>query len=77
MRTLFTAIGENKEEQRAKWPYHLVGFCGEFKVWTLDDGIYRACLLAEPAVDALGHINVVPVHSHSTIIQLITQPDGN
>src|SRR5689334_12516145 len=32
---------------------------GEFEVRTLDDGVDRAGLLAEPAIDALHHVDVV------------------
>lgn len=39
----------------------LVSFCSEFKVGTFHNGINRACLLAESTVNALGHVNVVPV----------------
>ena len=63
---------EERDTFENKMNHHLVCLGSKFKVWTLDDCIYRACLLAKPAVDALGHIDVVPMHS--SIKQSI---DGN
>src|SRR5260370_709673 len=37
----------------------LAGFGGVFEVRALDDGIDRAGFLAEAAIDALGHVDVV------------------
>ncbi len=41
-------------------PPHLTRLCRELKVGALHDGVHRARLLAEAAVDALGHVDVVP-----------------
>lgn len=41
---------------------HLVRFSGKFEVWTFDNGIDRACFLAEATVDAFGHVNIIPAH---------------
>mmetsp|Transcript_21823 Transcript_21823/g.51769 ORF Transcript_21823/g.51769 Transcript_21823/m.51769 type:complete len:249 (+) Transcript_21823:122-868(+) len=45
----------------------LVGFGCEFVVWTLHNGIDGTRLLAESAVDALGHIDIVTSGSTSTV----------
>ena len=37
----------------------LASFGGEFEVWALDNGIHRAGFLAEAAIDAFHHIDVV------------------
>ena len=37
-----------------------MGFGSKFVVRAFHNGIDRTCLLAEPAINALGHINVVP-----------------
>ena len=39
----------------------LVGLGGVLEVGPFHDGVHRASLLAEAAVNALGHVNVVPV----------------
>ena len=43
---------------------HLSSFCGELKVRSLNNCIDRTSLLAEPTVDALGHIDVIPAIIH-------------
>ena len=45
---------------RLKASTYLVCFRDKFKVWALNNGIHRTCLLAEATVDTLGHVNVVP-----------------
>src|SRR5262245_24439949 len=37
----------------------LAGLGGEFEVRALDDGVDRASLLAQPAIDAFHHVDVV------------------
>mmetsp|Transcript_22154 Transcript_22154/g.71583 ORF Transcript_22154/g.71583 Transcript_22154/m.71583 type:complete len:253 (-) Transcript_22154:149-907(-) len=37
----------------------LMSLCRILEIWPLYDSVDRACLLAEAAVDALGHVNVV------------------
>ena len=49
----------------------LVGLGGELKVGPLHDGVDGASLLAEAAVDALGHVNVVSRCSSSAITSLL------
>jgi hypothetical protein len=36
--------------------------CGELKVWSLDNGVHGTSLLAEAAVDALGHVDVISLY---------------
>jgi hypothetical protein len=38
-----------------------MGFCGELKIGTLLNSINRANFLAETTIDALCHVNVIPV----------------
>ena len=38
---------------------YLVSFSRELKVRAFDNSIDRASFLAEPAVDAFGHVNIV------------------
>lgn len=45
----------------------LVSLRRELKVWTHDDRIHGACLLAETAVDALGHVDIVPSRSAAAV----------
>ena len=49
----------------------LVGLGGELEVGPLDDGVDGARLLAEPAVDALGHVDVVPGRSPGAVRALL------
>ena len=50
----------------------LVGLRGELKVGALHDGVDGAGLLAEAAVDALGHVNVVSRGSPGPIAPLLS-----
>merc|ERR1719278_152726 len=50
----------------------LVGLCGELKVGALHDGVDGAGLLAEAAVDALGHVNVVSGGSPGAVTPLFS-----
>ena len=50
----------------------LVGLRGELEVGPLHDGIDRAGLLTEAAVDALGHVDVVSCCSPGTIASLLS-----
>lgn len=47
-----------------------------FGVWRLDNGVNRAGLLAETAVDALCHIDIVASGSSASILTLLGL-DGN
>ena len=49
----------------------LVGLSGELKVGALHDGVDGAGLLAESAVDALGHVNVVSRGSPGAVTPLL------
>ena len=49
----------------------LVGLRGELKVGSLHDGVHGAGLLAEPAVDTLGHVDVVSGGSPCAIAPLL------
>ena len=49
----------------------LVGLGGKLEVGTLHDGVNRAGLLAEAAVDALGHVDVVSGGSPGTVAPLL------
>ena len=51
----------NASSSRNRMVTNLVSFSSELKVGTFYNGIHRACLLAESTVNALGHVNVVPV----------------
>lgn len=42
-------------------PTHLPSLCRELKIGSFHDCVHRTGLLAEPAVDALSHIDVVTV----------------
>ena len=42
--------------------------CGKLVVGSLHNRIYRAGLLAKSAIDALGHVNIVPGGSAGTIL---------
>ena len=46
----------------------LVGLGGELEVGSLHDGVHGTGLLAEPAVDALGHVDVVPRRPPTAIL---------
>lgn len=50
----------------------LVGLGGELEVGSLDDGVHRAGLLAESAVDALGHVNVVSGGPSTSILSCLS-----
>jgi hypothetical protein len=54
----------------------LMGLCGEFEVRTLHDGINRTSFSTVAAVDALGHVNVVP-HGASAPICTSEGIDGD
>src|SRR5262245_23344013 len=45
----------------------LAGFSGELEVRPLDDGVDGAGLLAEAAIDALGHVDVVARRAAATV----------
>lgn len=45
----------------------LVCLCGELKVRSLHDGIHWTRLLTEPAIDALGHVDVVACGSSAAV----------
>lgn len=45
----------------------LVRFSGKFKIRTFHDGIDRTRLLTEPAIDALGHVYIIPGRPPRTI----------
>lgn len=49
-----------KDWQNADIGRNLVSLGSEFKVGAFDNGINRACFLAEATVYALGHINIIP-----------------
>merc|ERR1719352_1730880 len=51
---------------------YLVVLSGELKVGSLHDGVDRARLLAETAVDALGHVNVVSRGSPGPVAPLLS-----
>src|SRR4051812_9860880 len=38
----------------------LTGLDGEFEAWAFHDGVHGAGFLAQPAIDALHHVDVVP-----------------
>src|SRR6185312_15187614 len=46
----------------------LTRFGREFEVWPFDDRVHRARLLAQPAIDALDHVNVVARGSAATVL---------
>src|SRR5215469_3242812 len=46
----------------------LAGLGGELEVRTLDDGIDRTGLLAQSAIDALGHVDVVPGGAAAAVV---------
>lgn len=48
----------------------LVGLGGELEIGALHDGVNGACLLAETAVNALGHVNIVPRGTTAAIVTL-------
>ena len=50
----------------------LVRVGGVLKVGPLNDGIHRTCLLAEAAVDALCHVNVVAGGPPATVLPLLS-----
>src|SRR5258708_7812293 len=50
---------------------------GEFEVRALDDGVDRAGLLAQPAIDALHHIDVVARGAPRAVVAARTGFDGD
>src|SRR5690606_24774723 len=53
------------------------GFGREFEIRTFHDGIHRACFLAETAIDALHHVNVVTHRTAGAVVAARTGLDGN
>src|ERR1700733_14954130 len=55
----------------------LARFGGVFEVRTLDDGVDRAGLLAQPAIDAFDHINVVAGGTAGAVVPARAGLDGD
>src|SRR5207244_3072559 len=55
----------------------LAGLRGELEVRPLDNGVDRASLLAEAAVDALHHVDVVARGAAGAVVAARTGLDGN
>jgi len=53
------------------------GFGREFEIRTFHDGIHRACFLAETAIDALHHIDVVTHRAAGAVVAARTSLDGD
>eukprot|EP00235_Prasinoderma_singulare_P009573 CAMPEP_0119166340 /NCGR_PEP_ID=MMETSP1315-20130426/5788_1 /TAXON_ID=676789 /ORGANISM="Prasinoderma singularis, Strain RCC927" /LENGTH=207 /DNA_ID=CAMNT_0007159715 /DNA_START=158 /DNA_END=781 /DNA_ORIENTATION=- len=49
----------------------LVRLCRKLGVGALDNGVHGARLLAEPAIDALGHVDVVARGATATVLPLL------
>src|SRR4029077_9988352 len=54
----------------------LAGLGGELEVGALDDGIHRAGLLAEAAIDALDHVDVVAGRAPRAVVAARAGLDG-
>src|SRR6185312_6787375 len=55
----------------------LARFGGVFEVRTLDDGVDRTGLLAQPAIDAFDHIDVVARGAAGAVVPARTRLDGD
>src|SRR5690606_22202740 len=53
------------------------GFGREFKIRTFHDGVHRACFLAETAIDALHHVDVVTHRTAGAVVAARTGLDGD
>src|SRR5690349_697326 len=54
----FPAIAVGQQARLVEVEF-LACFRGVFEVRSLDDGVDRACLLAQPAIDTLDHVDIV------------------
>lgn len=50
----------------------LMGLSGKLKIWTFDNGVDRTRLLTEPAIDALGHVYIIPGRPPRTICTFLS-----
>src|SRR5256885_17270715 len=50
---------------------------GEFEIRTFDDGVDRAGLLAQPAIDALHHVDVVARRAPRAVVPSRSRLDGD
>src|SRR5204862_5915994 len=55
----------------------LARFGGEFEIRTLHDGVHRARLLAQPAIDALDHVDVVARGAARAVVAARAGLDGD